>query len=212
MTHETLREKYKIYYDKDWHIVNRKSGHENKIYYNITKHKYGEDRVYALTSAGGSQTLARVIWTYFKGDIPKGYDVDHIDGDPLNNSLDNLQLLTRAENLRKRAKNGANQNTVNMTEEERLRINAENKAKREQASINRGLREKGKVNKEKLLAERDRILREREHYRTLLQRVDEESREEVDAYIRQLTKEKQQINALIRLPLKDLGKEVVYIN
>lgn len=45
--------------------------------------------------------LHRVIWEAFYGPIPKGLVVDHIDGDRMNNSIDNLQLLTRAANSRK---------------------------------------------------------------------------------------------------------------
>ena len=42
----------------------------------------------------------RVIWFYFNGDIPKGLEINHKDEDKANNSLDNLELLTRADNIR----------------------------------------------------------------------------------------------------------------
>ena len=44
--------------------------------------------------------LHRDIWEYYHGTIPEGYDVHHIDGDPLNNALENLQCLPHAEHLR----------------------------------------------------------------------------------------------------------------
>lgn len=44
----------------------------------------------------------RVVWECFNGAIPKGMDIDHIDGDPHNNSLNNLQILTHRDNLKKR--------------------------------------------------------------------------------------------------------------
>lgn len=47
-------------------------------------------------------TWHQLLYIWYKGEVPAGYDVDHIDGNPLNNSLDNLQVLTRAENNRKR--------------------------------------------------------------------------------------------------------------
>jgi hypothetical protein len=44
----------------------------------------------------------RVVWEAFKGSIPEGYDVDHIDGNPKNNSIDNLQAISHLENIKKR--------------------------------------------------------------------------------------------------------------
>lgn len=44
----------------------------------------------------------RVVWEAFNGTIPQGMDIDHIDGNPKNNKLDNLQILTRQDNLKKR--------------------------------------------------------------------------------------------------------------
>lgn len=42
--------------------------------------------------------LQRVIYYYFKGDIPDEMKVNHIDEDKLNNSITNLNLLTHLEN------------------------------------------------------------------------------------------------------------------
>lgn len=47
-------------------------------------------------------TLSNIAWIYCNGNIPKGYDVDHIDGNTFDNSLSNLQLLSREDNLHKR--------------------------------------------------------------------------------------------------------------
>ena len=41
--------------------------------------------------------LHRVIWEEHYGSIPKGYIVHHKDGNKLNNSIDNLELLTNEE-------------------------------------------------------------------------------------------------------------------
>lgn len=42
-----------------------------------------------------------LVWESFKGKIPTGYEIDHIDNVKSNNSLSNLQLLTRKENMAK---------------------------------------------------------------------------------------------------------------
>ena len=44
----------------------------------------------------------RMVWEAFNGPILKGYDIDHLDGNPANNSLDNLEMVTHQENLKRR--------------------------------------------------------------------------------------------------------------
>jgi Mor family transcriptional regulator len=43
----------------------------------------------------------RLVWETFVGEIPEGYEIDHIDNNPHNNNLSNLQLLSRTENVNK---------------------------------------------------------------------------------------------------------------
>lgn len=43
----------------------------------------------------------RLVYSAFKGEIPEGLTVDHIDGNKINNTPDNLQLLTSGENTSK---------------------------------------------------------------------------------------------------------------
>lgn len=47
-----------------------------------------------------------LVWEAFNGEIPKGYCIDHIDGDRGNNNLDNLRLVTQSENMKNAMKNG----------------------------------------------------------------------------------------------------------
>ena len=71
------------------------------------KHPFGKTvayKAYLFHENGKAYTISehRLVYAWFKDDIPAKHDVDHIDGDTMNNSLDNLQLLTRKENLAKR--------------------------------------------------------------------------------------------------------------
>lgn len=73
------------------------------------KHKYGKDMKYPAIEFYDSKTkkqfniiLSRLVFAWFHGLCPNYSDVDHIDNDPFNNSIDNLQLLTRKQNINKR--------------------------------------------------------------------------------------------------------------
>ena len=71
------------------------------------EHKYAPTKEYYAVGfcyENKSQVipLNRLVWAWFNDIVPQGYDVDHIDNDPLNNRLENLQLLTREQNLAKR--------------------------------------------------------------------------------------------------------------
>lgn len=41
----------------------------------------------------------RLVWEAFKGEIPSGLEINHRDGKRENNHLDNLELVTRSENM-----------------------------------------------------------------------------------------------------------------
>ena len=66
---------------------------------------------YKITRTCGSQSWAirfksrtayvhRIIWQLLNGDISDGLVVDHIDGNPLNNNISNLRVITKAQNSR----------------------------------------------------------------------------------------------------------------
>ena len=77
---------------------------------NVKNHQYGKQCIYILVFPWDfknrkrvTMTLQRLVYLEFKGDIPEHYDVDHIDGDSLNNLPSNLQAISRKENLAKRS-------------------------------------------------------------------------------------------------------------
>jgi len=43
--------------------------------------------------------LHRLVWRTFRGEIPKGLELNHKDGNKKNNALSNLELLTHRENM-----------------------------------------------------------------------------------------------------------------
>ena len=57
-----------------------------------------------------AHALHRVIYEMHHGSIPEDMDVDHIDNNKSNNRIENLQLLTRAENVLKNMRGGTHVN------------------------------------------------------------------------------------------------------
>lgn len=43
----------------------------------------------------------KVNWLFNVGNVPNGFELDHLDGDKTNNDLDNLQLVTASQNCQK---------------------------------------------------------------------------------------------------------------
>lgn len=54
---------------------------------------------YRQTKVNGKKRLVhRIVWVMAYGQIPDSMIIDHIDGDGLNNRLDNLRVVTNAQN------------------------------------------------------------------------------------------------------------------
>ena len=64
------------------------------------KHHKTSARYLYVPGEFGSILLARLKYLTFKGEIPAGYTIDHIDGNPLNNDIHNLRAVPRAINDR----------------------------------------------------------------------------------------------------------------
>ncbi|HEY1248828.1 MAG TPA: HNH endonuclease [Nitrososphaera sp.] len=58
-------------------------------------------RWYAISATGGHRVRMHRLLI----DVPEGYEVDHINGDSLDNRKQNLRVVTRAKNLQNREAN-----------------------------------------------------------------------------------------------------------
>lgn len=89
-------------------------GANSEIYSHLTK-KYlkgtvDEDGyiIVRLKCTDGKRRLFkwhRVIWTYFYGAIPEGYEINHLDENKQNNRLSNLSLTSHVENCNWKSRN-----------------------------------------------------------------------------------------------------------
>ena len=48
----------------------------------------------------------RCVWTWFNGDIPDGYEINHIDSNRSNNRIENLEVVNHSQNMQHAVKNG----------------------------------------------------------------------------------------------------------
>ena len=62
---------------------------------------YKENKHYGAGYSKKQEYIHRLVWETFKGEIPQDKEIDHIDGNPLNNDINNLQLITSENNKRK---------------------------------------------------------------------------------------------------------------
>lgn len=84
-----------------------------KITTSIRYHKYTNDTIYQticfyVKNKPIQISLQRLLYCWFKGDIPDGYIIDHINDNVLDNRIENLQLLTPSQNQAKRYLNPEN--------------------------------------------------------------------------------------------------------
>ena len=61
----------------------------------------GTTKYLSFTVGGKKYQLARLIYVYMEGSVPDGYDIDHFNHTTVDNTWDNLNLLTIRENVLK---------------------------------------------------------------------------------------------------------------
>jgi len=68
----------------------------------------GRARAWVKIAEGGNshdwRLRAAVVWEAAHGPMPDGWIVHHIDGDPLNDAIENLEAVSRADHLRRHRK------------------------------------------------------------------------------------------------------------
>lgn len=72
---------------------------------------------WAVKFKNNAVQVHRIIWQLVRGEIPDSLVIDHIDGNSLNNNIDNLRVVTRAinnKNCSKRKNNSTGFNGVYM--------------------------------------------------------------------------------------------------
>ena len=106
---------YKKY--KDTHLVYNDGRVYSLISNKFLKFDYSNSGYARIKLNGKSVRVHRLVMELFKG--PSDLTVDHIDGNKLNNSLDNLEYVTREENLIRSWKTGS-RNIQRLKQKERL--------------------------------------------------------------------------------------------
>ena len=92
---------FKVEIDQEGNIHVYWKGKERKMSYykrntcNYISFSYRNKETYRFESI----SLQVLVYLWFKGDIPAGMEVDHIDDNPLNNLPENLHLLSHKANI-----------------------------------------------------------------------------------------------------------------
>lgn len=91
--------KYNRYVSKDGLVYRLKDG-----VLQLCKHHHNNVGYVLCTVQGDKRHVLahRIVYETFHGEIPEGYEIDHINSVRDDNRLCNLQLLTHTENLKKR--------------------------------------------------------------------------------------------------------------
>jgi len=70
--------------------------------------KNGKPHAWVIGFKGQDYYVHRIIWVMVHGSIDSGLVVDHLNGDPFNNNIENLSLKTHKDNSRNQCKRTRN--------------------------------------------------------------------------------------------------------
>ena len=84
----------------------------NKVAGTKTFNKYGDAKSIHVNVGGTFYKNHRIVWVLHNGHIDSNLQIDHIDGNPFNNNISNLQVKTQAENLRNQKMNPRNKSGI----------------------------------------------------------------------------------------------------
>lgn len=103
LTQEYLRERFN--YDEETGVLTWRTHLRAKRY--VGTEAGTRKRGYRAVNLHKKTCLThRLIWIYMYGEIPDNMEIDHIDGDHLNNRISNLRLATRNQNMWNRKAKG----------------------------------------------------------------------------------------------------------
>ena len=89
-------EKYNRYIDDDC-VIYRKNKEGKLVQVKPSVNNCGYE--FICYKVGGVVYIHRLVYEAFKGEIPEGMEIDHIDRNKRNNNPDNLRVVTRKENM-----------------------------------------------------------------------------------------------------------------
>lgn len=92
-------EKYNRYIDDDL-VIYRMNKEGKLVQVKPSVNNCGYE--FICYKVGGVVCIHRLIYEAFKGEIPEGMEIDHIDRNKRNNNPDNLRVVTKIENNRNR--------------------------------------------------------------------------------------------------------------
>lgn len=93
---------YDLYVTEDGLVFRYDLKTDRLVLKSTSYNKDGYERFHVNRKGNCKGTLVhRLVWETFNGNIPKGFEIDHINNIRSDNKLCNLQLITHVDNVRK---------------------------------------------------------------------------------------------------------------